>query len=123
MSVELVWNSISKLDTSNLIVFGSVATRNKEPFDLDVVLDARDYNSFEEAMNAQGLLINSLLLIARRYYGYLDPFVLTKDDLMVRNDHATGWTSSKNKNGLINAILVDGIKFDELPFQPQCNLI
>lgn len=80
-----------------LRVFGSMASGSLNPGDLDVVLDCTGtrYTDFSQ-LKAYAHLIK----IARAHYGLFDPFIRFDNGLLVRNDMATGWVSSKGARAL-----------------------
>lgn len=94
-----------------LRVFGSAGRGAESPADLDIVIDQTLAKPEDSRIMSD--LADSLLWLARQNYGSLDPFVLTADKLLVRNDHATGYMSAMNAAGLIRAINTDGVSLDE----------
>lgn len=76
-----------------LKVFGSMARGSETPGDIDVFVDLSDqpYVDFRQCDE-----FFALIRIAHKNYGLVDPFLRFKDALLVRNDQATGWQSSKN---------------------------
>ena len=101
----------------SVVVFGSVARRDKPPVDLDLVLDARDCGSWQEACEKYQSTIAELLALARRHYGYLDPFVWTQAGLVVRNAEATGWQRANHQKTLVQAIGNDGVPLTNLQLE------
>lgn len=115
--VNRLIKALSESNFSNkLIVFGSVAAGKLEPVDLDVVLDARDCECQRDAEIVYANEMNQLMGLAKRHYGFLDPFVLTRRDLYVRNDVATGWQAARNKKG-IKAAIESGKRLMDIAFK------
>lgn len=77
-----------------IMVFGSMAEGSTAPGDIDVFVDLPDtpYTDSEQCRE-----FFDLIRLANRNYGYVDPFIRFGDDLVVRNDAATGWMTAKNK--------------------------
>ena len=79
-------------------IFGSVATGKTNPNDLDVIVDMRDRSS-EDFINASAWLLS----LARKFYGQFDPFILTRNGLLVRNPEATDWVRAKHAKKILNS--------------------
>lgn len=77
-----------------IMVFGSMAAGAEQPGDIDVFVDLPD-TPFTDSEQCREFF--DLIGLANRNYGYVDPFIRFADDLVVRNDAATGWTTAKNK--------------------------
>lgn len=77
-----------------LLVFGSMAAGAARPGDIDVVCDLRGLP--EPAFGS----LSPLLSACRRHYGWVDAFLLTEHDLLVRSDEATAWVMARNARGL-----------------------
>lgn len=90
-----------------LRVFGSMSKGAQRPGDIDVVCDLR---ALQEPAFAS---LSQLLSVCRRHYGWVDAFLLTNDDLLVRSDQATAWVRAKNAQGLREA-MVDAVDLDEV---------
>ncbi len=69
-----------------LKVFGSTAAGKELPSDIDVYADTGTLTKPE----IEDLSVR-LMQLAKRHYGYLDPFLLISGTLYCRNDTATGW--------------------------------
>lgn len=83
-------------------VFGSAVTRPDTAGDLDLALCPPPGTLKDPSMQAT---IGELLQAARRWYGALDPFVLTaQGTLNVRSDDANRWQLAKNAHALALAI-------------------
>jgi len=96
---------------SRLVVFGSVARGRFLPGDVDVAIDLRDGGPADERELAD------LLRIARKHYGWLDPFVIDTDGtLLVRNERATSWTKARNARALKAAIRSEGRPLSEVTY-------
>ena len=87
---------------ADIRLFGSAVKGKEAPGDLDVFLDLRGKDRKHPAWK-------DLVSIAHKYYGSLDPFIITDDGVMVRNDYATGWIVSKKQNKMVREMLQDGI--------------
>jgi predicted nucleotidyltransferase len=85
-----------------IIVFGSVAKgTTNEHSDVDCFITVPP---------------KGIMDIAKRYYGALDPFCMSKEGkLAVRNDYATGWIHAKKARELLRAIKRDGVPLLSLP--------
>jgi hypothetical protein len=115
--LQILLDEIKKLPHADLIlVFGSAAKNEKAPADLDIALNATDCNNWAEAYKKYFETIAPLLVMARRRYGHLDPFVMTKTGLFVRDDSAWNWQEARNGKSLIRAICADGIPLDKVRF-------
>lgn len=99
-----------------ILVFGSIAKGNATSKDLDVTLLATDFDDFPLAMVDESIQVTAkaMIALARKHYGWLDPFVATKNTLAVRNDHATAWVRAQNAKSLTDAILRDGVRLHDL---------
>jgi len=94
-----------------IIVFGSMARGAFLPGDIDIAVDLRDVPHVEGGLDA-------LLRIAKRHYGWLDPFVIRQDGkLMCRNENATGWTVAKGARELKEAISAEGRPLSEFSYK------
>jgi 8-oxo-dGTP pyrophosphatase MutT (NUDIX family)/predicted nucleotidyltransferase len=94
-----------------LTVFGSTVTKSfQEANDFDVFLDL-DQNPTHKKF------VRPVLNLARKYYGWIDPFVLKDGVLYVRNDEATGWTRSKNAKAILQQIRAHGKSIDDIEEQ------
>lgn len=82
-------------------VFGSTARAGAAPNDLDIFVDLRSTKADPDQFRV-------LLSLARAHYGWIDPFLRTDSGLLVRNDHATGWTRAKNASAIEEAMDRDG---------------
>lgn len=103
---------ISELPSAEkIIVFGSVAKNAEKPSDLDVALLADECDDWEKLMLVKDhrVTVRELRKLAWENYGLLDPFVVTKSMLAVRNDEATSWMPAKNSKRIKASILKDGI--------------
>jgi hypothetical protein len=80
----------------HILVFGSAATAVVEPNDIDIFID---YTHQVKEIGGLG----DLMVLARKHYGRLDPFVLKDNTLWTRNDTASGWIKARNARGLIAA--------------------
>lgn len=90
-----------------LRVFGSMSKGAQRPGDIDVVCDLRALQ--EPAFGS----LSPLLSVCRRHYGWVDAFLLTNDDLLVRSDQATAWVRAKNAKGLREA-MTDAVPLGEV---------
>jgi len=87
--------SMSRLPYADkIMVFGSMANGADRPGDIDVFVDLSD-TPFTNSDQCREFF--DLIRFANRNYGYVDPFIRFSDDLVVRNDAATGWMTAKNK--------------------------
>lgn len=87
--------AMSRLPYADKIkVFGSMAEGSARPGDIDVFVDLPD-TPFTDSEQCREFF--DLIRLANRNYGYVDPFVRFADNLVVRNDAATGWMTAKNK--------------------------
>jgi hypothetical protein len=105
-----------------VIVFGSVARCSSSPRDLDIAvdltsirLDDDDWILRDEASPTSGY--EKLLLIARRHYGWFDPFLMFRDTLLVRNAEATAWVVSLNRRAMRKSIHEEGVPLDRILMQ------
>lgn len=108
---------------SRIVVFGSVARRCETYNDLDVALCVEDSLNWEQALRQHTQTIDALRLLARQHYGWLDPSVVTKAELFVRNSEATGWARSKQASQLKEAIQRDGVPVLKLVAGPVFDAI
>jgi predicted nucleotidyltransferase len=94
-----------------LTVFGSTVTKSfQEANDFDVFLDL-DQNPTHKKF------VRPVLSLARKYYGWIDPFVLKDGVLYVRNDDATTWTKAKNSLAILQQIRANGKSIDDIDLQ------
>jgi len=94
-----------------IVVFGSMARGAFLPGDIDIAVDLRDVPPVEGGLDA-------LLRIAKRHYGWLDPFVIRQDGkLMCLNENATGWTVAKGARVLKEAISAEGRPLSEFSYK------
>jgi hypothetical protein len=99
-------------DSSNLVVFGSLARGSADPKDVDVALVSDEPLAAVARRHPE--LMWDLVAIAHRFYGYLDTFVVASDTMLVRSDDATQWQSAQNAAALRAAIAADGVPFNEV---------
>lgn len=85
-----------------IMVFGSFAGANPAPADIDVFIDLRNTPDTSPSN------FDALLRLARRYYGWLDPFLRTQNGLLSRNPQSTSWTKAKQAIALSLAMDKDG---------------
>ena len=96
-----------------LTVFGSTVTKSfQDANDFDVFLDL-DQNPDHKKF------VRPLLILAKKYYGWIDPFVLKDKLLYVRNDESTGWIRAKNAAGILRQIREHGKSIDDIHLQDQ----
>ena len=99
---------LQKLQQMPLTIFGSVVTKDlSQAKDFDVFLDLDtnpDYKKY----------LNSLLQLAQKYYGWLDPFVLKDGVLYTRKDDATGWVKAKNSAEILQKIRSTGKEINQI---------
>jgi hypothetical protein len=99
---------LGHLKTMPLTVFGSTAIKSlRDANDFDVFLDL-------DANPEHKKYVKPLLQLARKYYGWIDPFAVKKGVLYVRNDEATGWTTAKNATGILKNIRAQGRPIDQI---------
>lgn len=104
--------AISKLPYADkIMVFGSMAEGSAQPGDIDVFVDLAD-TPFTNSEQCREFF--DLIKLANRNYGYVDPFIRFKDDLVVRNDQATGWTTAKNKREIKKNMTAQGKPLSEV---------
>jgi hypothetical protein len=87
-------------------VFGSVGRGDASPRDLDIVVNFRD-RSIGAMQWDQPL--HELIRLAKKHYGWLDPFLNYRDALVVRNDNATSWIRSNNVRAMRANMKRDGV--------------
>lgn len=95
-------------------VFGSAARGSMLANDVDIALDLRGLTPQVDGMgaryNAMHLRVeierqyHSLIALAAKHYGRLDPFLITDHGLFVRNAHATGWIRARTAAPILEAI-------------------
>lgn len=95
-------------------VFGSAALGSTLANDVDIALDLRGLTPQVAGMGARydamnmraeiSRLYHSLLSLAARHYGRLDPFLITDHGLFARNLQATNWVKARNAAQLVQAI-------------------
>jgi predicted nucleotidyltransferase len=78
-------------------VFGSMAEGSLQPGDIDVFVDLSDTALTDDSQYQQ---FSELIKLARRNYGFVDPFLRFKNTLIVRNDTASGWTRASNARAM-----------------------
>ena len=111
--VDRLLRAISKTEfRDRILVFGSVAAGMDTPGDLDIAVDVRDVElKFDDRALRP---YSGLLHLARRHYGWFDPFVMFGDHLIVRDAEARGWTSSRSSGPMRRAILEAGVPLKEV---------
>jgi hypothetical protein len=104
--------------SDSFFVFGSISKGVDTPGDIDLVVNLEDQYFNDEAINK----FNFLLKYGNRKFigvdGLLDPFVLFKESLFVRNERCNAWIPSKNSKKLIKEIKSSSIQIkniNELP--------
>jgi predicted nucleotidyltransferase len=85
-----------------IMVFGSMAEGSETPGDIDVFVDLSE-TPYTDSLQCREFF--DLIRLANKHYGYVDPFIRFADDLVVRNDAATGWVTAKNKRGITKNML------------------
>lgn len=92
-------------------VFGSMARGSDAPGDIDVFVDLSDqpYVDFRQCDE-----FFSLIRMAHKNYGLVDPFLRFKDALLVRNDQSTGWQQSKNVRAIKKNMDVESMSIAEV---------
>lgn len=92
-----------------MLIFGSMGRGSATPRDIDLMIDLRDISPdrFSE-QHPLGDLAYRILSLARRHYGYLDPFCMTaynkancgssRTILFCRNEYASGFTQAVRKS-------------------------
>lgn len=111
-------DALTKLPAAaNIVVFGSVAKMAEQPGDLDVAL-VTSCADWGEAREQYGATIASLRRLAAQNYGWLDPFIVSRGRLVVRNDEATGWMLAKNSAAIQKQIIAGGVPLLALVEQP-----
>lgn len=108
-SLSAVLNDLSVLVGSEHIkVFGSVARGKQVPGDVDLYVDLDGLEP-----DAEKALTGSLMRLARKHYGMVDPFLDKGGVLYTRNDQATGWQKAKQSSKM-RAAGRSGAPFDEV---------
>lgn len=79
-------------------VFGSLGRGAEDPKDVDVLVDA---SLLDPASPAVERVASRLLDLARRRYGWLDPFLRTRFGLAARNPDASGWVRAKKASKIL----------------------
>lgn len=97
---------------ADIVVFGSMAKNADNPGDVDIAVRCDDqlYNDLHYPTRPYRDLIN----LARTHYGLLDPFLLFKNILVVRNDTATGWQRAHNTRSIRKEIVDNGRPLDDV---------
>lgn len=95
--------------TQGITVFGSLARSAERPGDLDLLIDLRHEDDWRAARAAR-----LALRLARENYGKVDPFLRTRDGLIVRNDEATGWQRAKNARAILGNATREGVPISEV---------
>lgn len=105
INLKRILNDLMDLSfSSQIVVFGSASLLGAEPGDIDVCI-IHDNKSG----NTSTSQYQEIMSLARREYGWLDPFILSGERLLVRNDEATGWIMAKNAKSIKASIRRDGI--------------
>lgn len=98
-------------------IFGSVAKASPNPGDVDFFLSVSTTQWGGYPGDAQFGKLDQLLALARKHYGYFDPFVLVNEAnskaLWVRCDEAQQWVRAKHARSLIADAQKDGVGIDE----------
>jgi hypothetical protein len=107
-------------DKSRIIVFGSLTNKSVSKDnenvigigDIDICYNLNDYEKLKDIDNNYKSDCRLLLKLAKKHYGYLDNFILLKNNLLVRDDNADSYMYARNEKQMIKSIL-SGIKFSE----------
>ncbi len=117
----------------NTLIFGSLAKQYatfKQTQEISEQCSALDIDicvKVPQGSQLTSAMIRPLLSLSKEYYGALDPFFLLRatngfdsfgharivDDLLVRNEYATGVVYAKRKRELLKAIKTDGVPLSE----------
>ncbi|WP_274644776.1 hypothetical protein [Pseudomonas serbica] len=93
-----VAKSMTRLPYADKIkVFGSMAEGSLQPGDIDVFVDLSDTALTDDRQYQE---FSELIKLARRNYGFVDPFLRFKNTLIVRNDTASGWIRASNARAM-----------------------
>jgi hypothetical protein len=76
-------------------VFGSMARRQADPLDLDLLILDSTGMSPNRMDHPSARALAHLLAVARQWYGFLDPFVWDGHHLWVRNAEATAYVPAR----------------------------
>lgn len=100
-------------------VFGSVSQHKIFPVDIDVWVDFSDLDGADTSPD--DIEQSSLLLsLARKYYGYFDPFIQVGKYVYTRSDEATKWCKAKNAKA-IKTDANNGLPLDQIhEFYEKC---
>ena len=90
-------------------IFGGVARGNPDAGDVDIMLDYSGNNDGYYSIPG----INIFLSLAKTYYGYVDVFVKTKRQMVVRNEYGNGWDDAKGVRMLWKAAQTEGKSLDD----------
>lgn len=98
-------------------IFGSVAKSCPNPGDVDFFLSVTTNEWSGHPGGAQFGKLDQLLALARKHYGYFDPFVLVNatnsKTLWVRCDEAKMWVPAKRAQSIIFSVQEHGVGIDE----------
>ena len=107
-------------DKNRLIIFGSLSNggihKDDEYVigigDIDICYNLNEYDKLKDIDVKHKNDCRLLLKLAKKYYGYLDNFILLKNNLLVRDDNADTYMYSRNEKQMIKSIM-SGVNYSE----------
>ena len=108
------------LDKEKIILFGSIiknihTVNNTDVIgigDIDICYNLDDYTNTKDITKNNKMDCQTLLKLAKKHYGYLDNFILLKNNLLVRDEYANSYTYAHNSKQISKEI-VKGTKYSQ----------